>query len=60
MTMTDQNTHPSKGKALADNKRWLKLMSEQSEQNRKSRDPRLYRQSSQTDLIRPQLPDTDS
>ncbi len=38
------------------NQRWLILMNTQSEQHRKIRDPRLYRQSSKQQLITPASP----
>jgi hypothetical protein len=37
----------------AENKRWLQLMAEQAGANQKAKDPTLYRQSSQTQLISP-------
>ncbi|MGH1485818.1 MAG: hypothetical protein ACRBCI_06310 [Cellvibrionaceae bacterium] len=37
----------------ADNKRWLKLMTDQASQNQNNKDPNLYRQSSRNRLIIP-------
>jgi hypothetical protein len=37
----------------SDNQQWIKLMSQQAEEHRASRDPRLYRQSSKKRLISP-------
>jgi hypothetical protein len=37
----------------ADNQRWIALASSESEKNRQTRDPLLYRQSSQQQLIKP-------
>jgi hypothetical protein len=37
----------------SDNQRWIKLMSQEAEQHRKIRDPRLYRQSSKRRLLSP-------
>lgn len=38
---------------LEANQRWIKLMNEESERHRKTRDPRLYRESSTKKLITP-------